>query len=95
MAFLDWEKLFDRIDRVYLWHKLLMENISTKFANAIKSMYSVVKSFVRYKFTDSNLINSNNGVKQGDPARSILCLFFLNDIPSIVTGIVLFVSDLM
>ena len=75
VAFLDWEKMFDRIDRVYLWHKLLTENISTKFVNAIKSMYSVVKSFVRYKFTNSNLISSNIGVKQGDPASSILCLF--------------------
>ena len=75
MAFLDWEKMLDRIDRVYLWHKLLTENISTKFVNAIKAMYSAVKSFVRYKFTNSNLIKTNIGVKQGDPVSSILCLF--------------------
>lgn len=43
-------------------------------------MYSTVKSFVRYNSTNSNFINSNIGVKQGDPASSILCLFFLNDI---------------
>ena len=78
--------MFDRIDRVYLWHKLLTENISTKFVNAIKSMYSAVKSFVRYKFTNSNLIISNIGVKQEDPVSSILCPFFLNDILSSVNS---------
>ena len=53
--------MFDRIDRVYLWHKLLIENISTKFVNAIKSMYSVVKSFVRYKFTKPGRVAQSVG----------------------------------
>lgn len=43
-------------------------------------MYGIVKSFVKYKNMHSDLINSKIGVKQGDPASSILCLFFLNDI---------------
>ena len=80
VAFLDWEKMFDRIDRVYLWRKLLHINISTKFVTALKSMYTVVKSFIRFKSQQSNFIFSNIGVKQGDPTSSILCLFFLNDI---------------
>lgn len=80
VAFLDWEKMFDRINRVYLWQKLMNENISSKFINAIKSMYSVVKSYIRYNSLKSENINSNIGVKQGDPASSLLCLFFLNDI---------------
>ena len=83
VAFLDWEKMFDRIDRIYLWQKLLAESISTKFIKAIKSMYSAIKSFIRYKSATSNFINSYIGVKQGDPISSILCLFFfLNDILS-------------
>ena len=80
VAFLDWEKMFDRIDRIYLWQKLLNENVSTKFTNAIRSMYSVVKAIVKYNRTKSDPITSYTGVKQGDPASSILCLFFLNDI---------------
>ena len=79
-AFLDWEKMFDKIDRLLLWQKLLNENVSTKFINAIKSMYTTVRSSVKYKSAKSHLITSHIGVKQGDPSSSILCLFFLNDI---------------
>jgi hypothetical protein len=80
VAFLDWEKMFDKIDRIYLWRKLTTENVSTKLTNALKSIYKSVKSFIRYHNIKSDHIHSYNGVKQGDPASSILCLFFLNDI---------------
>ena len=82
VAFLDWEKMFDRIDRAFLWQKLLSESVSTKFIQAIRAMYSSVKSFIRYKHATSDFINTYIGVKQGDPLSSILCLFFLNDILS-------------
>ena len=72
--------MFDRIDRVMLWQKLMRANVSTKIIKALKSMYTIVKSVIRYKNTNSEAISSFIGVKQGDPASSILCLFFLNDI---------------
>ena len=72
--------MFDRIDRVLLRRKLLSSNISTQFVKSLQAMYSVVKSYIRYKNDRSPPINSNIGVKQGDPASSILCLFFLNEI---------------
>jgi hypothetical protein len=80
VAFLDWEKMFDKINRIYLWQKLFNENVSSKFSNALKAMYKTVKSFIKYNGESSDFITSNIGVKQGDPASSILCLFFLNDI---------------
>ena len=80
VAYLDWEKMFDKIDRVLLWQKLLNANISSKFVCAIKAMYKSVKSTIVYKNEKSNPIISNIGVKQGDPASSILCLLYLNDI---------------
>ena len=58
----------------------MQENISSKFIKSIKSMYDIVKSYVRYKGDKSSCINSNIGVKQGDSSSSLLCLFFLNDI---------------
>lgn len=79
-AFLDWEKMFDRIDRLLLWRKLLDNGVSSKFTKALKSMYDNVRSFVKYNTEKSEFISSNIGVKQGDPSSSILCLFFLNDI---------------
>ena len=69
MAFLDWEKIFDRIDRTLLWQKLFSTNVSSKFIISLRSMYTSVKSSVRYK-------------KKSDPisSSSLMCLFFLNDI---------------
>ena len=43
-------------------------------------MYLVVKSKVRYDSELSPFIESNIGVKQGDPCSTILFLFFINDI---------------
>jgi len=37
-AFLDWEKKFDKIDRLCLWRKLLKNDVSSKFISALKSM---------------------------------------------------------
>jgi hypothetical protein len=70
----------EKIDRLLLWRKLLDENVSSKLINAMKSMYNTVKSTVKFKCMESEHITSEVGVKQGDPASSILCLFFLNDI---------------
>ena len=81
-AFVDFEKCFDKIERMYLWQKLLNENVSTKFVKALQSMYSVVKSCIRYKSNTSAFLSSHIGVKQGDPSSSLLFLFFVNDIIS-------------
>ena len=43
-------------------------------------MYNKVRSTVRYRSEYSDFIDSNIGFKQGDPASSILILFFLIDI---------------
>ena len=74
--------MYDRIDRAFLWQKRLLESVSTKFIQALRAMYSSVKSYIRYKHATSDFINTYIGVKQGDPLSSILCLFFLNDILS-------------
>ena len=80
VAFLDWEKMFDKIDCLLLWQKLLNNNVSSKFVLALRSMYTTVKSTVQYQNVKSESFNSYIGVKQGDPCSSLLCLYFLNDI---------------
>ena len=77
---MDYEKCFDKIDRIYLWQKLIKENVSSKIVKALQAMYNVVKSCVRYKSKTSNFIDSKVGVKQGDPSSSLMFLFFVNDI---------------
>jgi hypothetical protein len=37
--FIDYVKCFDKIDRSYLWYKLLIENISSRLVGILKSMY--------------------------------------------------------
>ena len=47
---------------------------------AIKAMYLVLKSAIRYNRHISNSLNSQLGVKQGDPSSSLLFMMFVNDI---------------
>ena len=79
-AFIDYEKCFDKIDRTILWQKLIKENISSKFTNAIKAMYSSVRSAVKHNGNISEKIQSTSGVKQGDPSSSLLFMYFVNDV---------------
>ena len=79
-VFIDYEKAFDKIDRSFLWQKLSKEQVSSKFVNALQSMYSLVKSCVRYRSSTSWFFNSYNGLKQGDPSSPLLFMLFINDI---------------
>ena len=79
-CFIDYEKAFDRIDRSLLWHKLIFENVSSKFVRALKSMYDVVRACVRYNSSRSNFFNSQTGLKQGDPSSPLLFMMFINDL---------------
>lgn len=83
-TFIDYEKAFDKVDRYLLWFKLLHEDISPRMLKILKSMYKTVKSCIKYNNKLSNYINSDLGVKQGDPLSPILFMFFINDIVSCV-----------
>ena len=47
---------------------------------ARKSIYKVVKSAIKCNRRISNTVNSQLGVKQGDPSSSLLFMMFVNDI---------------
>ena len=79
-VFIDFEKAFDKINRVYLWQKLIQANVSSKLVNALNAMYSVVKACIRYNNRCSEFIDSQLGIKQGDPSSPMLFMMFLNDI---------------
>ena len=59
--FIDYEKAFDKVNRTFLWQKLLSENVSTKFVSALRSMYSIVRSCVRFQSAKSRFFTSYNG----------------------------------
>ena len=47
---------------------------------AFSSMYSVVKSCIRYHSSYSDFITSNISLKQGDPSFPLMFMRFINDI---------------
>ena len=67
-----------------LWPKLLAERVSTKMI-AIKSMYTSVRSSIRYnsKITTEQ-VQSHLGVKHGDPSSALMFKMFVNDIMSYI-----------
>ena len=79
-CFIDYEKAFDRIDRSLLWHKPIFEHVSSKFVRALKSMYDVVRAYIRCNSSHSSFFNSYTGLKQGDPISLLLFMMFINDL---------------
>ena len=79
-AFLDYEKAFDKIDRAFLWQKLLANNINGKILNVIKNMYLNAKSCVRVDNETSDFFQASTGVRQGENLSPLLFALFLNDL---------------
>ena len=55
---------------------------------ALKAMYASIKIIVKYKTETSDVIQSFQGVKQGDAISSLLLfMMYVNDIPVNIDGI--------
>ena len=81
VAFIDFEKAFDLVNRNLLWSILLKNNIKGKMFRCIKVMYSSVKVRIRSgNGTVSDLIHCNLGVKQGDAISPLLFSLFINEL---------------
>ena len=63
MAFIDFSKACDRIDRKFLWHKLEQFGISGDFLKTLQALY--VKCSVRVNNTLTDWFNVSMGLKQG------------------------------
>ena len=92
VAFVDFQKCFDTIDRSLLWQTLRNVGIKGKLFQALQSMYISVKACVRCKSTRSEYMNCTIGLKQGCLASPILFSFFINELDTVmnnsgVTGI--------
>ena len=78
--FIDFKKAFDKIDRLKLWNKLIIQRVSNKMVRALKAMHSIIKACIRYNQSYSDFIDSNFGVKQVDPSSPMLFMMFINDL---------------
>lgn len=80
VAFIDFEKAFDSINRKFLWYILLKNGINGKLYRCIKSMYNNVKVRIRCGSKLTDYISCTYGVKQGDVCSPILFSLFINEL---------------
>ena len=79
LAFIDYQKAFDLVDRSSLWTKLLACNIKGRIMKLIFNLYQNTKASVKFNNTLSQSFNCNIGVKQGDNLLPLLFALFIND----------------
>ena len=65
VAFVDYKKAFDTVDRDKLWETLQKLQTSSKMVNIIKAMYTSVQSCVRWGWQFCEFFECSFGVKQG------------------------------
>ena len=86
MAFVDFSKFFDKINRKFLSYKLLRYNITGNVYNIIKSMYSNTSFQILVNGNLSPKLSASLGVKQGCCMSPILSNIFQNDLHDIFTN---------
>ena len=80
VAFIDYKKAFDTVDREVLWNIMKEDGISTKMINMIKAIYKTVISIVRFGNNYSEEINCPFGVKQGCLLSPLLFSILINKV---------------
>ena len=83
IAFVDFSKFFDKINRQYLRYKLLKYGITGPVYEVIKSMFEKTSYKVSIGDHISPPFNGNNGVKQGCVISPLLSNIFQNDMHDI------------
>ena len=79
VAFIDYKKAFDLIDRSSLWSKLIASSINGKIIRVIYNMYDNAKSCVVNDSMYSEFFGCNIGVRQGENLSPLLFAIYLND----------------
>ena len=79
VAFVDYTKAFDLIDRSSLWLKLIKNGVKGKILNVIHNMYNNAKSCVKSGNVRSEFFSCNVGVRQGENLSPVLFAIYLND----------------
>ena len=75
-AFIDYKKAFDSVNSVYLWQKLINNNIDGKMFKIIYNLYANAQSCVRIGNSKSTSFSSNIGVRQGENLSPVLFSVF-------------------
>jgi len=82
VAFIDYKKAFDTINRNVLWSILIKLGIGRKMYNVLRSMYSNVQSCVRCQTGCSEYFSCSKGLKQGCVLSPLLFSCMLQEMTS-------------
>lgn len=80
VAWVDFRKAFDSVNRSALFCKMINEGISGKIVNLVKNMYRGVQSRVFSNGVFSQYFISSIGLKQGECLSGFLFSLFINDL---------------
>jgi len=80
VAFIDFEKAFDTVDRTILFNTLEKYGISGRLLQAIKSIYQVVQAKVRANGQYTDEFPCPVGLRQGCPLSPVLFSIFINEL---------------
>ena len=82
-CFVDFSSAFDSVPRHKLFQKLIDHNITGKFYECIKNMYSNDLSCIKVGNKVTSTFQNSQGVKQGDILSPLLFNIFLADFSNI------------
>ena len=82
LAFIDYKKAFDSVERNLLLYKLAKTGINGRMYQAISSLYSNPRSRVVLNEYETDYFDCPIGVKQGDCLSPTLFAIFINDLAS-------------
>ena len=80
VAFVDFEKAFDRIDRQLLFYKLKMFGFGGKVLQSVRSIYSDCKAVLNINGHLTDEFQVKAGVRQGDTLSPTLFGLYINDL---------------
>ena len=85
VAFIDYLKAFDSVDRESLWLVLTKIKTSAKMLRMLQGIYSSVQACVKWGLEASSFFDCPVGVKQGCMLSPLIFSLFVNDVSEFVT----------